>query len=232
MVICSNCGVELEDGLAICPLCGKNATKSEAVDTGFQNTPSDVLAQYRKENRRNLWELSGIIAFSGIGACTAIDLLAGKGLSWSLYTGLSITCVWIFITLILHLNSRPMLMIPGIMLDVLTLLAGLDLLTSGKQWFLTIGLPVTLIVFASIGALTILYKRAGLNGLNLLGAGFLCAALTCMVIEISLDLHTAGTVILRWSLYTAVSVTPVSLILFYYHYRLRKGNRLDSLFHI
>jgi len=232
MAICNNCGVELEEGLVACPLCGKSTGIEEESNISAGNSPSEILTRYRKENRRHLWELTGIIAFSGITACTVIDLLAGKGLSWSLYTGISLICTWIFLTLILLCSSRPLLIIGGMMSDMILLLAVIDILSPGKPWFLPVGLPVTLAVSGSAAALTALFRKAGIKGLNLIGAGFLFAALICIVTEISLDLHTGGTVHLRWSAYTAVSVLPVSLILFYYHYRLKKGNRLDSLFHI
>jgi hypothetical protein len=47
-----------------------------------------------------------------------------------------------------------------------------------------------------------------------------------------LDEYLNGVVDFRWSLIAAISILPVALIFFFYHYRLKKGNRLDSFFHI
>lgn len=79
MSICVNCGVELDDGLETCPLCGKHPDNSSK-ETLSLNYPSDIIRAQKKENNRYLWELGGIITFSGLAVCTIVDLLIGKGL--------------------------------------------------------------------------------------------------------------------------------------------------------
>jgi hypothetical protein len=66
--------VELDDGLKICPLCGKDPEKREEQEQISGIYPSDIIQLEKKENRRYLWELSGIIAFCGIAVCTILDM--------------------------------------------------------------------------------------------------------------------------------------------------------------
>ena len=99
MTICVNCGVELDDGFKICPLCGKDPENKIEQEHISDNYPSDIIQLQKKENRRYLWEISGIIAFSGIAGCTIIDLLISKELKWSLLSDVSILTAWVILTL-------------------------------------------------------------------------------------------------------------------------------------
>src|SRR4030042_5650406 len=99
MTLCVNCGVELDDGLKICPLCGKDPGDNGEQEHIANIYPSEIIQLQKKENRRYYWELSGIIAFSGIAVCTIIDLLISKGLKWSLLSDVSIASAWVILTL-------------------------------------------------------------------------------------------------------------------------------------
>ncbi|MCK7532474.1 MAG: hypothetical protein MZV63_16290 [Marinilabiliales bacterium] len=101
MNICINCGVELDEGLKKCPLCGRDPGEKGVEDLITDNKPSNIINLQKKENLRYLWELFGIIAFSGITVCTILDLLISQGLRWSLFSDISIIAAWIIITLFL-----------------------------------------------------------------------------------------------------------------------------------
>ncbi len=232
MIICVNCGVELDDGLKICPLCGQNPGNNGKQEHLSENYPSDIIRLHKKENKRHLWELSGIIAFSGIAVCTIVDLLISKGLRWSLISDVSILTTWIILTLFLYAFKRTLVIIPGLLVTVLGALFAYDLIISGMKWFLPVGLPLTISAFIATGAIVILYQVANFKGFNIIAAGLIVLAGFCILTEIILDKYLKGFVNLRWSLIAAISVLPVALIFFFYHYRLKKGNQLDSFFHI
>jgi len=75
MNLCANCGVELDEGMKKCPLCGKAPGAKNNHREEVENKPSAIIQLQKKENLRYLWELFGIIAFSGITVCTIVDLL-------------------------------------------------------------------------------------------------------------------------------------------------------------
>lgn len=231
MTICINCGVELEDGLIICPLCGMHPGEKDEQKAPV-NYPSDVIGQHRKETRKYLWELFGIIAFSGIAACTILDLLISRGLGWSLFSDVSVLGAWIILTLFLYASKRPVILIPGLMLTILAGQLAIDLIGTEPEWFFPVGLPVTTAAFCASGIVTALYRKAHFTGLNLIASAIVLFSGFFVLTEIILDKFSGGPVDLRWSLIIAVSILPVALILFFYHYRLKKGNRLDSFFHI
>jgi len=232
MAICVNCGVELDNGLRVCPLCGKDPLiKSEQADIS-DNYPSGIIQIQRKENRRYLWELSGIIAFSGIAVCTIVELLISKNLKWSLYCDVSVSAAWIVLTLFLFESRRPYILVSLLMATVLTSLFLIDEIAAGQNWFFPVGLPMIIAAFITTGIIIILYRTAHFKGLNIIAAALIILSGFCIITEMILDKYLNGSVDLRWSLIAAISILPVSLVFFFYHYRLKKGNRLDSFFHV
>lgn len=232
MIICLNCGVELDDGLKICPLCGRDPENKSEQEQISGNYPSDVIQLEKKENRRYLWELSGIIAFPGIVVCTFLDLLTGKRLNWSLFSDVSITAAWVILTLYLFLYKRTVLIIILQMLAILTALFFIDLLATGREWFFPVGLPVTVAGFIAAGIVIALYRPLHLKGLNIIASALIALSGYCIIIEIVFDKYRNSFVELHWSTIVAVSILPIALLFLFFHYRLKKGNRLDSFFHI
>ena len=232
MTLCLNCGVELDDGLKICPLCGKDPGNKGEEEHISNNYPSGNIQLQTKESRRHLWELSGIIAFSGIAVCTILDLLISKGLRWSLFSDVSITAAWVILTLYQFAYKRTLTIITFLIVTILAALYLIDLIAIGREWFFPVGLPVTIAIFIAAGTVVILYKAAHLKGLNIIAAAFIVLSGYCIITEMIFDEYLKGFVDLQWSLIVAVSILPVALVFFFYHYRLKKGNRLDSFFHI
>ncbi len=232
MSICIYCGVELDNGLTVCPLCGKNPETGAEETADYPGHPSAILRIHKKEHRRYLWELSGILVFSGIAVSLIVDLLIDKGLQWAHLASSQILMVWVILTLLLFCRKQPLLLLSGIMASILIALAAIDLFGGGSSWFLPVGLPITAAAFLTVGILFLLHKVIPLKGLNLIGSGLLIIGGFCIVTEIIIDLYTKGYVNLQWSLITTVSLLPAALSLFFYHYRLKKGHRLDTLFHV
>jgi Family of unknown function (DUF6320) len=232
MTICAHCGVELDDGMKICPLCGMDMEKNEDQEYVSNNYPSDIIKLQKKEKKRFLWELSAVIAFSAIAVCTLVDLLVSKGLKWSLYSDIPVSAIWVILTLFRFAHKRIILLVLSILMIILTALFLLNLISPDKQWFFPVGLPVTLAAFLAVSIVLALYRAARFKGLNIIAAALVVLSGFCIVLEFTLDLFLNGVVNLRWSLIAAVSVIPVALIFLFYHYRLQKGKRLDSFFHI
>jgi len=232
MTLCVNCGVELDEGLKICPLCGKDPESKGEEDHISNNYPSGIIRLQRKENRRYLWELSGIIAFSGIAGCTIVDLLISKELRWALFSDVSITAAWVILTLYQFVYKRTLIVVTLLMLTILAALYLIDLIATGREWFFPVGLPVTIAVFIAAGTIIGFYKAAHYKGLNIIASAFIVLSGYCIITEMIFDKYLKDFIDLQWSLIVAVSILPVALVFFFYHYRLKKGNRLDSFFHI
>jgi hypothetical protein len=118
------------------------------------------------------------------------------------------------------------------MLAILTALYFIDLIATGREWFFPVGLPVTVAGFIAAGTVIVLYRAVHLKGLNIIASAFIALSGYCIITEIIFDKYLRGFVDLQWSLIVAVSILPIAMLFIFYHYRLKKGNRLDSIFHI
>jgi len=234
MSYCTNCGVELDDDMILCPLCGLTIGKDEVDNTSKQSEyyPSDIILLHKKETRTHIWELSGIIAFSGIVVCTIVDFVIHKSLSWSLYADTSILASWICLTLILLAFRKYFLIFPGFLLTVLTMLFLFDLFSPPVNWFFGLGLPITMALFVAVIIIILLWEVAHFRGFNILAIAFLVLSGFCIVSEVFIDKFVSGRVDIRWSAIVAVSIFPIALVLLFVHYRMKKGKRLDSYFHV
>ncbi len=232
MYLCVNCGVELEDDMKVCPLCGKIASEESGERSEGGSYPSDIIQQYRKESREHYWELSGIFAFTAIIVCTIVDLVSVKGIKWSLYADVSIMAVWTLQTSFIFLLRKPFILIPCITVTIMATLLSFDFFSQGVRWFFKLGMPLTLAAGISISIVVLFFKKVHFRGFNIIAVSLLSASGFCIVAEVFTDLYINGIVDLRWSLIEAASAFPVSLLYFYIHYRLKRGKRLDSFFHV
>jgi hypothetical protein len=232
MNICSNCGVELDANMRICPLCGVDPMKPDADEIEKGTYPSDIIMMHRIEIRKNIWELTGIVTFSAIIVCTIVDLFIGKGLKWSLYSDSAITAAWLMLSFILKFPRKPFIILAAICFSVLSMLFIFDLLDLNSGWFFPVGMPITLAAVILSGftvAVRLLLKH---GGFNIIGVAFLAVAFFCILVELFTDKFRFGVVDIKWSIITAASIFPLCLIFFFLHYRMKKGNRLDSFLHI
>jgi hypothetical protein len=234
MSYCTNCGVELDESLSSCPLCGFTVGKVTITETRDQSElyPSDIILLHKRETRKNIWELSGIISFSGIVVCTIVDLVIHKSLSWSLFADTSILVSWICLTLILLAFRKYFIIIPGFLITVLTMMFLFNLFSPPVKWFFGIGLPVTIALFVAVSIIILLWKVANFRGFNILAIAFIVLSGFCIVTEVFIDKYLSNAVDIRWSAIVAVSVLPIALVLLFVHYRMKKGKRLDSYFHV
>ena len=187
---------------------------------------------HKKETRKHIWELSGIISFSGIVVCTIVDFVIHKSLSWSLYADTSTLASWICLTLILLAFRRYFIIFPGLLFTILAMLFLFDMFSPPVNWFPVLGLPITLALFIAVIIIMLLWKVAHFRGFNILAIAFLVLSGFCIVSELFIDNFTTDRVDIRWSAIVAVSIFPIALVLLFVHYRMKKGKRLDSYFHV
>jgi hypothetical protein len=232
MNLCGNCGVELEEGFKVCPLCGKSTGEKAEEPDEPGNYPSDIIRLHRKESRKYVWELSGIIAFSCIVICTIVDLVIVRGVRWSLFADTSILTAWVLFTLIMFVLDKPFVFITCLLAAIISMLFLFDLISPPLNWFLKLGMPLALGACLLFGIVVLLYRLANFRGVNIIAIIFLVSSAFCIIVEVFVDLYLNGQIDLLWSPIEAVSALPVALIFFFIHYRLKRGKRLDSFFHV
>lgn len=228
--ICPNCGVILDEGLEKCPLC--KSVAEENTDRSDEKYPSDILHLSEKKSRKQLWELSAIVAFSANIICIIVDMVIARGLNWSLYAVTAITGLWLFITSFTFLLKRLISLGLVLALTTLAMLLIFDMLQPPVRWFIEIGLPISLTFWILFALFMIILKNLKWKGFNMLAYILIEVSVLCMVIDIFTDLHFKGKVLLDWSAITAATLVPLAGILFFMHYRMKRGKNLRSFFHV
>jgi hypothetical protein len=241
MPYCSYCGVELDETMNSCPLCGNAASadlsdltdqmveysSTETEDKGFE------LSKLPPAKKRKLiWELAILILIAGMGVTLLIDKISSEGISWSKYTASISLGLVIHFTLLLYMWNR---FVGFMFISFVTnafLLMLFDSFSFQKGWGIQAGVPLLLLVYLSIMACTLLFRFATEQGINLIAAFFVVAGMLCAGIEIVLDHYLKGQFHMDWSLFVIISIVPIALVLLFVHYRLKKGRELRRLFHI
>ena len=232
MPICQHCGVEVEMQQGPCPLCKHpldQAAESLLIsEAGLPDTKPLSTAQ----KVTLFWELSTILHFSALVVTLLIDLIINKKLTWSLYTITSIVASFNFITLLCFAVKRLWIFLPGLLINALGLLLLLDLYHNGIEWFVNPGLPLAGFFVLLLGMVMIFGYRTRQRGFNIIGAASLAVGIYCILTETFISLALHEPVSLSWSVIVAASLLPFSLLLMYYHYRLKRGTSLRKFFHL
>jgi len=229
--VCPNCGVILDDGLKECPLCNKPAqTKHER--RGDELYPSDILNLTSKRNRIYAWELSAIIAFSASLICIIVDLVIVKGINWSLFAVTGICGVWSIITAFTYFHKRPVILGFTLALSTLAMLAVFDILDPPLNWFVGLGLPISVAFWILFASFLLILRKLKWKGFNMLAYVFFEISALCIVIDIFTDKYFKDNVFIDWSAITSATLVPIAGVLFFIHYRMKRGSDLRSFFHV
>jgi hypothetical protein len=237
MNVCNYCGVELDVEMNYCPLCGHKSNSKVAKDnrkvtaeSGMDNFKYEELTLRQK--RKLIWELAAFVLLLTSVVTLIIDLLTSKHITWSKYTMTVGLVLLIDISLIILIEKRFYLTLIGCFLSTSLLLFLLDLYTQNMSNGLTIGIPILFFIFVVVFILAGLIQKTKQKGINIIAYSLMAAGLICMCIEGIITLHIQHYLQLHWSLIVLVSVTPVSAILLYIHYRMKRATDLKKVFHI
>ncbi|TWI82526.1 DUF6320 domain-containing protein [Chitinophaga japonensis] len=234
MNICNNCGVELEDDMQYCPLCGE-----PVAGVGNEKRPAipereifDYPGKMTPPQKKFTWEIISIILLSGTVATSIIDFIITRGVSWSEYpVAISVT-IFFYISLFAFWEQRTVMQMAGGLILSACFLVGIDALTGGIGWSVQLGIPLLFAANVVVAGLLAVIRRSKHKGINLIAWAFLAAALLCIGIEGILSFAATGAFHFGWSIIAAGCVVPVVLALLFVHFRLRKGRSLQKTFHI
>jgi hypothetical protein len=240
-LICPNCGVELEITMKSCPLCNyadfDNPSKSEQfVAVPEPDQRSKIISDYVKlspvQKRKLFWELSGITLFSVIIVTLIINVVFSGGVTWSKYSITACLVLFVNVTLFSFLRNRLLYLLCGSFLSTSVLLVLFDVYNKAIGWGTHLGVPILFSFYVIVFFLIVILKYTKHKGFNILAWFFLSAGILSFCIDGILSDYLKGYVAFRWSLVVIVCIVPVSAILFYIHYRLKKGIELKQFFHI
>jgi hypothetical protein len=239
--ICPNCGVELEAAMHACPLCNftdfdNPSQQGEMISASASLPKSRTISEYEKlspvQKRKLFWELSGIALISVIVVTLIINLVSSNGITWSRYPMTACLVLFVNITLFSFLRHRLLYLLGGSFLSTSALLVLFDLFNNAIGWGTHLGIPILFSVYLISFFITMMLNHSKHKGFNILAWFFLSTGLLSLCIDGILSDYLKDRINFHWSLIVMVCIIPVSGILFYIHYRLKKGIELRQFFHI
>ena len=241
MKTCTYCGVELEQNMNFCPLCGEpvmdeGSDQLEYIKVRKREQEQKLLTDYqkltRKQKRNLFWQISGIVLISGVFITLILDFLGNNNITWSRYSITACAVLFINTTLISFLNKKILLLLTGSFVSTSALLVLFDMFDSTIGWGVKLGIPLLLAAYIIVYILITLIRMAENKGLNIIAYSMLAAGMLSLCADGIISLYTANQFSVEWSLITMASVIPVAALFLYIHFRLRKGTNLRRFFHI
>jgi len=229
MPLCRNCGVEIDVGLKVCPLCGEPVEKNANTEPGKQPLP-----QKDKPEKRYPWflELFSFFAFAAFIIVFAVDFAYGANLTWSRIPMVSILFSWLFAFLLYHLRLKPYLLVAVETINFLLFLWALDLLISSHSWFLPLAFPLILVLGILFLLVIVSIRTFKLSTLSAIAVGTFALGIFLLCLEIIINFYR-NEFFLSWSIVAFACIIPVSgLFLYLQIMKRKKGSNLKKIFHI
>ena len=200
---CVRCGVRLQEGVKVCPLCGTPVWCSEAGEGAAPAaTYSDRLPVYSWQKRLTAMASLTVGLLTAMIACLSIALNTTGSLGWSFYVIVGTAAFYFaFLLPLWFRRPHPMIFVPVSFLSVCLLLLSIALYTGGR-WFWTFAFPLTVLLAAlTIGAVA-LYRYVKRGAIFITGGLLLAIGGGCLLAEFFQHL-TFHTPLFAWSLYAA-----------------------------
>ncbi len=232
-MICKNCGVELEDEMLICPLCGTPVNgNAPAIQISAYGMQSFGHKQMSKPQKKFVWEIVSIILLSAAIAAFVVDFIINRHIAWSEYPVAICLTIFCYVSMFAFWNQTTLVkMTGGFILSSLCLVI-LDVFTAGIQWSVKLGVPLLFIGNIVVALLITVIRKSKHKGINLLAYAFLGAAVLSISIDGILSFFKTGIFQIQWSVIVAACTIPVVIVLLFVHFRLKKGRSLEKTFHI
>ncbi len=231
MPVCRNCGVQIDEGLARCPLC-------QAPENGAGAPPPPAAGRVSGGRsapltRRRLWEIVSLFAGTGAAVVLVADFAYSKTVTWARYPLVTILFLWAAASLLLFLRRRRLLLLVAGTAVLAAFLLALDLLVPGRPWSPTLALPLTALAGAFAGLASAVERAWRARFFAMLAVVLASAGVFVAGLEALVNLYFAGAFRLSWSLVVCGCIVPLVGLLLYVQYRL-KATRDDirKIFHM
>ena len=240
MSYCVNCGVELDASAGECPLCNtpvynprelESLAASSCGDGGKRRPESPFpreKGQVETVKRKDLGILLTTVVSSTAATCGVLNFIVFPGALWSLAVIGACALLWVIMIPFVIYTKQPIyisLLYDGaataIYLYILTFEVG------SREWFLGLGLQITLLVTVIAELVTLCIRKLPRSFLTVSLYLFTAVGVLCVGLEMLIDWYLAGEIALSWSavVLTVCIVLDIALITMLSRRRLRNAVR-------
>jgi hypothetical protein len=201
MSYCVNCGVKLDDGASVCPLCDTPVINPNIlVDSRApRHYPPPQIVTPVIQNHFSVIAASVLLLLGSV-ICLIIDAAINRSFTWSLVVAASAALFWIITLLPLLLPRTNAYTLTT--LDSLCLVAYLylmQLIFPQEAWLLSLGLPMVIACGLAVMLIIFLSQIGLLRKLSLISCSLTLLGALMVLLETRLDLFLDGRLHLQWS---------------------------------
>ena len=212
MSYCVNCGVELEKGIKICPLCSipvKNPLEAECeYECSYPNVPVAGV----KFGQRDLILPITLLLLIPIFITLLSDYISSGRISWSIFVVSSLLLVWIFlIPPFSMLKPRLLLCLTIDWISLATYLYVLGRATGG-EWLTPIALPLSGVLGVFVLGIAALFKYIDMHKLVRASIVLFASAVFILITELIIDVYFESPSPPSWSLYAAIPLGIIAAV--------------------
>ncbi len=207
MSYCVNCGVALSDSEKYCPLCSVEVQNPKAPwqEPTERPYPRYLETLVHRIDRRYFATLAGLILMIPILITILLDILDGNGVSWSAYIVGAMALLFIFIVFPFYFKRYHTVTFLSVNCAAILLYLLFIERMNGGQWFVGIGLPVTVAASIGIIILAMLFtKKQDMTILKKSASVLFALGLFVLVVEIIIRLNEHEQFTLRWAFYALI----------------------------
>lgn len=233
MVICKECGVELDADMAVCPLCNTPVYSGAESNNIHHNREVINHQETRKKHllQRVLWQVTSVLLLSVILATLVIDWSIHKTVTWSVYPISICMIIFSYALLVALWHAKIVFQLTAGWVVSSGVLIVLNLFLSEVQWILQLALPILSSLNIVGISMIIIFSRLKTQGLNILAITFVAIAIECLIVDGIVSKYFEKTVRLQWSIIVAACLVPVTAVLLFMYFRTRNNPNLQKIFH-
>jgi hypothetical protein len=229
MTICKQCGVELEDGMKVCPLCESSVTDGRETKMFSNRDPVDE-DHDPALLKHILWQIVCVLLLSGIVATLVINLSIAGHLTWSMYPVTVCLIILSYASLMALWRVRLLFQILTGWIVSSALLVGTGSYTE-ETWPVHLALPILAAVNVICLLIISIISKVSIKGLNILAIMFVGVAVLCLIIEGIISQYFLNRIVLSWSVIVAACLLPVTAAIVFMYFRTRNNSSLQKIFH-
>jgi hypothetical protein len=231
MKTCENCGVEVEEDLKRCPLCRAR------LDDGPEEEPEELGEEPPQQTVSNarfwLWEVVSLLSFVAALVIFASDFAFGFDIAWARYPLSAIAFLWASATVLIGLAKHPVWRLIAQTVVVAGFLFALQFLTESGDWFLPLGLPITVLTGVLGGGAVFAIRRLRLSALPAVAVVILAAGVLVVGIELFIKRFQGSEVLVSWSLVAFACALALFFLILWINKRMReRHSEYRKVFHL
>ena len=213
MSYCVNCGVELSGSEKYCPLCNVEVFNpkepwKEPAERPYSHHLDTLV---KRVDRRYFATLAALFMAIPMLITLLYDIVADGSITWSAYVVGAIALLFIFVILPLYFKKyHTVIFLSANCAAVLLFLLFIES-ANGGNWFMTIGLPVTVVASVEVIILALLFtKQKSITFLLKMAYILIAAGVLAVCIELIISASISQAV-LGWSVYVLVPCAVLSI---------------------